>query len=339
MGHCCAVDLMQLITCVIAGDKTVCLPDFAEPKLVPHVWVDGLRFAGSRHEVGEAVKRADDRAAAIGATWKELSAIETRYEFIGVLWDHTAHSVVVAPKTGEKIAAVNLVSRPSATMIEQLVGRLIFAAGAVRLPLAPYYFTLKWARRLSGRLTAGTLSPVEKIEIPRFARKQLMQWRVAVSTPLVILERTPRRDVLTLFTDASEAGWGAVLVGSGSVLGSTGGRWSASEALMHINALELHALRHGLTSFATTLREARRLHVRVDNTTTLYTMRRGATRAADLAPILALAQQALTGLDVPTDVAYVASADNPADAPSRGLPVTSSGPVVPGVPVITTRRQ
>jgi hypothetical protein len=79
------------------------------------------------------------------------------------------------------------------------------------------------------------------------------------------------------------------------------------------------------------------LHVRVDNTTTLYTMRRDADdRAADLAPILALAQQALTGLDVPADVAYIASADN---APSRGLPVTSSGPVVPGVPVITTRRQ
>jgi hypothetical protein len=79
---------------------------------------------------------------------------------------------------------------------------------------------------------------------------------------------------------------------------------------------------------ATTLRETRRLHVNVDNTTTLtYTMRRGASRAADLAPILALTQQALTGLDVPTDVAYVLA------------PVLSSGPVVPGVPVMTRRRQ
>jgi hypothetical protein len=339
MGHCCAVDIMQLVTQVIAGDKTVCQPKFSEPKLVPHVWVDGLRLAGSRHDVIEAVARADARAAELGATWKERPAVATRYEFIGVDWNHDAHTVVVAPKTAEKIAAVNLASRPSATAVEQLIGRLIYASGAVRLPLAPYYFTLKWARRLSGRLTAGTLSANDLVEIPSHARKQLADWRTAVNQPLRIVARTPLRDDLTLFTDASEAGWGAVLVGSGSVLGSIGGRWTPSEAVQHINALELHALRRGLDAFAHTIRDARCLHVRVDNTTTLYTMRRGTSRSADLASIVALAQTSLRGLDIPTDVAYIRSAENPADAPSRGREAVSTGPTVAGIRTLTTRRE
>ena len=71
----------------------------------------------------------------------------------------------------------------------------------------------------------------------------------------------------TLYTDASNQGWGATLNGL-----TTGGRWSASEATHHINYLELKAIFLGLQALC---KKVTNDHIKVttDNTTAVAYIR------------------------------------------------------------------
>lgn len=71
---------------------------------------------------------------------------------------------------------------------------------------------------------------------------------------------------ITIFTDALSYGWGAVL---GST--SSKGAWSPSEALHHINYLEMLAVHFALKAFHTYL-EGKHVQVMIDNTTAVTTL-------------------------------------------------------------------
>lgn len=67
---------------------------------------------------------------------------------------------------------------------------------------------------------------------------------------------------MTIYTDASKKGWGAVKNAE-----KIGGRWSDDEAKNHINQLELLAALFGLKSFC---KNEQNIHVKIysDNSTT-----------------------------------------------------------------------
>lgn len=68
---------------------------------------------------------------------------------------------------------------------------------------------------------------------------------------------------ITLYTDASNKGWGAVCDGV-----STGGHWSSEEQEMHINALEILAVKNGLLSLCQNLNDVH-IEIHSDNITTV----------------------------------------------------------------------
>ena len=79
---------------------------------------------------------------------------------------------------------------------------------------------------------------------------------------------------LCLYTDASEVGWGASLLQD-----STSGLWNDYEKLLHINVLELRAIRLGLCHFVEIVQGAV-VAVFSDNTTALaYLNKEGGTRS------------------------------------------------------------
>lgn len=81
---------------------------------------------------------------------------------------------------------------------------------------------------------------------------------------------------LTLTTDASLSGWGAVWEGN-----SSGGRWGDHEKTLHINVLELRAVWLGLNTFC---RQCHGVDIKVesDNTTTVtYLNNQGGTRSLE----------------------------------------------------------
>lgn len=82
---------------------------------------------------------------------------------------------------------------------------------------------------------------------------------------------------ITITSDASKLGWGAVSCGK-----KTGGRWSASESLKHINWLELCASFFSLRAFGQNWKDICIL-LELDNTTAIaYIRKRGGTTSPDL---------------------------------------------------------
>ena len=81
---------------------------------------------------------------------------------------------------------------------------------------------------------------------------------------------------ITLYTDASNDGWGAVMGTS-----KTGGRWNEEETLQHINCLELMAVLYALKAFC---RKDQSVHIWVysDNTTAVnYINSMGSTNSME----------------------------------------------------------
>lgn len=71
---------------------------------------------------------------------------------------------------------------------------------------------------------------------------------------------------LTIATDASLLGWGAVLGNR-----NTGGRWLPTESVFHINVLELLAVFYALKSFGNEV-AAKHVKFLIDNTTAVATI-------------------------------------------------------------------
>jgi hypothetical protein len=314
MGHCVSVDIMQLVTKVIAGSPLVCTPRWSN-KLLPDVWVDGARFAGSAKAVEKAANFCRSNATDVRATFKDGLQIGEKYEFIGVAFDHVAHEVKVASKTATALA------HPVHTLqdLEKHVGRLIFASAVTRLPLAQFYLALKWAKRKINLLNRSILHLDSPVEVPPSVRREFSQWLSLAFQPRQIApgsrNSTPNR--MTIFSDASKSGWGAVLIDSHNRVLVSGGEWRSEKT---ISALEVEAIVLALTAFHGHLKAASRIDIKVDNTSAEWALRKGSA-ATSLVPPLLRALTILRSLDVPVSVAYIKSKDNPADLPSRG-PVT-----------------
>ena len=69
---------------------------------------------------------------------------------------------------------------------------------------------------------------------------------------------------LIIFTDASNEGWGASANDQ-----TINGRWNESEKLLHINELELLAIKHAFSSFLSLFPNTKHLRVMTDNSTSV----------------------------------------------------------------------
>ena len=328
MGHRVAVEIMQLLASVVAGDPDVVRSEYsvnaqlAEQRLPPvgvSVWVDGFRFTGSEASVIAAAQLAKANAAALNATFKDPDFAPKRvYDYIGLHWDHRQHVVRIADKTLKKIQAATIGHRMTAGDLEALVGRLIFAAGATQLPLADYYFTLKWSKRKCNQLNSGALKVTDEIDIPDCVVRQLRDW-VAKGTK----EHRPRlaqRDGARpiLFVDATPENYGAVLVTPAQQIFVTGSKF-ADGTTQHISVREAQAALYAMQDFQYHLRGAPGLELRIDNTTAEFCLRRGLARTAVLADVVRRVIELSKLQHLPIYVERVASDDNPADEPSRLL--------------------
>jgi hypothetical protein len=85
---------------------------------------------------------------------------------------------------------------------------------------------------------------------------------------------------ITIFSDASLSGWGAV---SDDV--KTGGPWTTADTKRHINELELYAAFNGLKSFASSAHRTT-VEINIDNTTAVaYINKKGGTRSSSLCSV------------------------------------------------------
>ena len=326
MGHCVSVDIMQIVIEAIVGAKQTVRPEFAGP-LSPAAWVDGAMAAGSRAQVAEACAFWAKSAEQVGATFKAPPEPLQRLDFIGVDFNFRAHSVRLAQKTLGKLPA-KIKHQITVEELEQLVGRLIFGAGVTRTALGRYYYALKQVKRLFNRCNRGAIKPTDVVDLSNGTVAQLSRLLAAVTltVPVRLRHAAP---LVSLFTDASLEGWGAVLTDNFGRVLVAGARWPKRHTESGDMAiLEAAAVRAALASFSNELCSAGALTVVVDNTSVLAGVSRGTARSERLAPLVAAAAESIRDLDVPAKIAYIGSKKNPADIPSRDSSVQTASPAV-----------
>jgi hypothetical protein len=332
MGHCASVDVMQLLTMVLAGCHEVVLPQFRCPGRSPQVWVDGARFAGTKSQVTVAIKFFIDTAREANATLKHAPQEETSYEFVGVKFDHLRKEVSMGKKTRQQLPH-SVPTRLTAQDLEQLVGRMIFGAGIVGEPLAYYYLAFKRVRRVLNALNRGLLTPDSIVDLSDGCARRLdallkraLQTRKFDGAPSMITG--------TLFTDATPTGWGAVYFDNLGRVHVAGDQWTSADKHKHINVLEVAAVRMGLTAFATLLEGVGKLELVIDNTSAEHSIRKGNSKSAELCEAVADACRAVQRSGAQVSIGYIRSAENPADGPSRQRPIMTAIPSdVPTAPM------
>ena len=320
MGHSCAPEIMHTMAAAAAGDPEFVKPEFVPHGVVVHCWIDNIRFCGSSQDVRRASATLDKVANECRLTWKEADTLDlaTEYEFLGVKFDHSKQTVQPSGKLLGKIAAVSL-DKVTAGDLESLCGRLLHASAISGVSPGDYWFCLKFFRRVANKLNRLLILPSHPIVVPPSVRRELNQWRRRVNVSQRIGECHAHDPTLTVFVDASLAGWGGVIVNnkSGSV-SVDGGAWSASEKLLHINVLEGRALEKTVRKLS--LRDVN-VRIFVDNTSVKGVVRKkSCLKDRSLNDAVMGAIRHLKSLSCGFSVQYVRSQDNPADLPSRVSP-------------------
>jgi hypothetical protein len=318
MGHVLAAEIQHIITCVIAGHPNYVQPQFASSTQLD-VWIDNVRYTGERAKVAAEVQRLRETANRVNAAMK-VDNPASNYEFIGIAFDHAAHTVRLANKTAKKLPEGHVPAEMRADDIEGLVGRLIFASAVLQRPLINRWWTLKWARRIFNRLNRGLLLPTAAVSIPEAARAALDHWVVEAKTQHKVVRRNNSTRSAPLFTDATLEGWGGVLINDNNEVFVAGGRFPPTRINYGSNIAphEAAAVDLSLQHFADAIRGIAKLNLFVNNTSVQYGIARGQVRAESLvAPVRSIVARVIDSR-VSLLVDYVNTKINPADAISRG---------------------
>ena len=184
MGLRTSAEIMQMIVETIAGVPAAVKPtaeidgelvQLSNLKLKTCVWIDGFQSTGLTAECDEAAARIKKVAKWCNVTWKDEVEVTTKYDFIGINFDHKLHRVAVATKTLAKLQReYNTKSSYHITQLEKDVSRLFFCSGVLRIIPAHFYFTIKWINRQismlnkTGKDSAIALTPVVAASLNRW---------------------------------------------------------------------------------------------------------------------------------------------------------------------------
>ena len=315
MGHTVMAEVQHLITCIVAGHPDYVQENFASA--CPHVdvWIDNVRYTGTRAMVSRAREQLIETSRICNVAM-QCDEVATKYDFIGIAFDHETHSVRIADKTLRKLPS-SIPTSMTAHELEGIIGRLIFAAAVRQDPLVNSWWTLKWARRVFNQLNRGVLLTSDVVTLTESQQRALQYWLTAARLPHVVKRQLQGREA-TLFTDATLTGWGAVLIFDNDRLLVAGNHFTGDKAEGDIGRKEAWAVVNALEAFAEQLACVTRLNVFVDNTGVEAALRRGMPRAESLVDPIRATGQHICPSNVSLFVGRVSSEANPADEISRG---------------------
>ncbi|KAL0165880.1 hypothetical protein M9458_037724, partial [Cirrhinus mrigala] len=216
---------------------------------------------------------------------KSVLSPSQRATYLGVVWDSTTIRARLSPARIESIlAAVKIVREGRSLTVkqfQQLLGLMAAASNVIPFGLL-YMRPLQWWLKTRGFSPRG--NPLRMIKVTRRCLRALDMWRKPWFLSQDPVLGAPCRRV-TLATDASLTGWGAVMSGHPAC-----GLWSGHQLTWHINCLEMLAVFRALKHFLQDLRD-RHVLVRADNTAVVsYINHQGGLRSR---PLYKLAHQIL----------------------------------------------
>ncbi len=213
-----------------------------------------------------------------------LSPVQ-RPTYLGVVWNSTMMQARMSPARIESIfTSVKRVREGQSLTVKQfqrLLGLMAAASNVIPVGLL-YMRPLQWWLKTKGFSPRG--NPLRMIRVSRRCVRALDMWRKPWFLNQGPVLGAPCRQ-LSLATDASLTGWGAVMSGR-----SARGLWSGRHLIWHINCLEMLAVFRALKFFLPDLR-GHHVLVRTDNTAVVsYINHQGGLRSR---PLYKLAHQIL----------------------------------------------
>ena len=175
------------------------------------------------------------------------------------------------------------------------------------------YFILKFLRRRLA--TAANLDEQTHIWPCTFPNWKCWKDELLDAKPRVVCEH--QQDEQTLYTDASAAGFGAVLMSSSGTY-IKAGKWTPRQSKLHINEKEALAVQEGLSMLD---RHQRPTRIFIDNTSVLYALQKA--RSKNFLMNIILGQAAQNHGHLITSIEYVESKNNMADYWSRIFSATA----------------
>ncbi|KAI2663377.1 Transposon Ty3-G Gag-Pol polyprotein [Labeo rohita] len=208
-----------------------------------------------------------------------------RTTYLGVVWDSTTMQARLSPARIESILAavrrVRIGRSLTVKQFQQLLGLMAAASNVIPFGLL-YMRPLQWWLKTRGFSPRG--NPLRMIKVTRRCLRALDMWRNPWFLSQGPVLGAPCRRV-TLATDASLTGWGAVMSGH-----TARGLWRGHQLTWHINCLEMLAVFQALKHFLPDLRD-RHVLVRTDSTSVVsYINHQGGLRSR---PLYKLAHQIL----------------------------------------------
>lgn len=300
------------------------------------VHIDNIRFWSLSQKHIAAVARSFQEVcvgAGVTLNQEEENAPHQVGVFIGMKFQYDIGTVSLSDKTRSKlVAAETTLQNKEATWADILgvFGICVFASRVTRFALATMWRIFKYVRRRAHAFSVGQID----IDSPA----QVWPHTIPVWSDWIarLLAAPPARhgataldlqaDFNMLVTDASLDGYGAILMTASGRLHFLQGRWSQHTAGKNpsllrpddINMLEMRAVGLAARKFTAQLRTLPLL-VLVDNTSTMYVLRRGQAAELDFNDATRITLEHLRVLGVDTFVAWVDTRSNPSDALSRGL--------------------
>lgn len=197
----------------------------------------------------------------------------------------------------------------------QLIGRLFHAAQVIELNLARFYHAIKYYRTKAALFTRGIIHLETPIAPWASAAQEMHTWLECILRRPFIALKEKASNCATLYTDASNKGWGAILFFNGQVH-HVGHQWDEQWSQYHINSKELKAVSLALKHFQTILSTVH-INLFVDNITAKSCLQHfyspdfvRNTLLRNIHDLLSISNSTLT-------VGFVPSSENVADRYSR----------------------
>ena len=200
------------------------------------------------------------------------------FVFLGIHFNTASDVVIVRPsedirdRLDKQLQKLKANPEVTATHLASIFGLLQYMAPMVplgRMRLRP----IQW--RIKSLWNQATGQWTDRVVLPQVLLRKL-QWWISQEALKGVPSVSPEAQ-LTMFTDASSSGWGAVLNQH-----RASGIWSKSQARLHINALEIQAVWQALKKFSRIL-SGKAVRVMIDNRTVVAYIRRfGGTHSKTL---------------------------------------------------------
>jgi len=324
-------------SCQVAQALTNSIRDVNIANVFSGSCVDNVLFTGSRADVTAASSSFIQRSDSVGARLKSKTIeLRTAYDFLGEHYDHVAKTRCLSQKTADKAYyALNFLRqrKPSTTkQLRAIYGLLLYAAGTLRIVVARFH----WAMRFMSWFAS---TPEDRLHvIPSDVRTELVCWAQVASenTPVAVWEEEAEVD-LTIYTDASATGWGAISVSKGGSVLCLSQPWTAHDhAAWNLSssvAAEPLAIRKAVAALVP--RTARRVLLYTDHESFCF----AAEKSWGKAYAYSCALQFLSSYGTKFDIRHIAGELNPADVLSRArhMPDSFTGPPLLPVTAIGDR--